>query len=310
MSSTNKTPILELSQFEDSDKPSWRGDYNRDMQSIEGSVKGVKDDLTMVQGNLNGFRDTMYTKDQVDSAIVEEALRAEGTYVKPAALAPYALAADVAARAHTHPVADLSDFTTKTDARIDAKISAMPNPTSVRSGLYADRPAAAGTPANAIYVCTDIPEQYILTGGAWVPYGSAGNTIGRADITARFESPGGPGEFVDIPGLSLTIKAGERPLVVQFDGDVGTTTSKHPVIVRITIDGAGVARCSTFAAWGQAENATYHVNLTKEVAAFAGGSQHVVRAQIAVANTPGSTTGKGRVDADADVRATLRVVTA
>lgn len=41
MSSTNKTPNYNLSQFIDSDKPSWRGDYNSDMSKIDTSIKGA-----------------------------------------------------------------------------------------------------------------------------------------------------------------------------------------------------------------------------------------------------------------------------
>ena len=41
MSSTNKTPNYNLSQFVDSDKPSWRGDYNSDMSKIDTGIKGA-----------------------------------------------------------------------------------------------------------------------------------------------------------------------------------------------------------------------------------------------------------------------------
>lgn len=41
MSSTNKTPNYNLSQFADSDKPSWRGDYNADMSKIDTGIKGA-----------------------------------------------------------------------------------------------------------------------------------------------------------------------------------------------------------------------------------------------------------------------------
>ncbi|MDL2254011.1 hypothetical protein LJC49_08100 [Ruminococcaceae bacterium OttesenSCG-928-I18] len=41
MSSTNKTPNLELSQFEPSDIPQWQDDYNADMEKIDEAVDGV-----------------------------------------------------------------------------------------------------------------------------------------------------------------------------------------------------------------------------------------------------------------------------
>lgn len=35
MASTNKTEALGLSQFIDTDKPTWRGDYNGDMRKLD-----------------------------------------------------------------------------------------------------------------------------------------------------------------------------------------------------------------------------------------------------------------------------------
>ena len=42
MGSTNTTDYLELSQFTDDDKPTFRGDYNGDMNKINGGVKALK----------------------------------------------------------------------------------------------------------------------------------------------------------------------------------------------------------------------------------------------------------------------------
>lgn len=43
MSSSKKTPYYNLSQFQDADKPSWRGDYNGDMDKIDTGIRDVKD---------------------------------------------------------------------------------------------------------------------------------------------------------------------------------------------------------------------------------------------------------------------------
>lgn len=42
MSSSKKTSYYNLSQFQDADKPSWRGDYNGDMDKIDTGLQSVK----------------------------------------------------------------------------------------------------------------------------------------------------------------------------------------------------------------------------------------------------------------------------
>ena len=42
MSSSQKTPYYNLSQFQDTDKPSWRGDYNGDMSKIDTGMQEIK----------------------------------------------------------------------------------------------------------------------------------------------------------------------------------------------------------------------------------------------------------------------------
>lgn len=42
MASTRKTPYYNLSQFDDHDKPTWRGDYNGDMSKIDTGMQEIK----------------------------------------------------------------------------------------------------------------------------------------------------------------------------------------------------------------------------------------------------------------------------
>ena len=42
MSSSQKTPYYTLSQFQDADKPTWRGDYNGDMSKIDTGMQDIK----------------------------------------------------------------------------------------------------------------------------------------------------------------------------------------------------------------------------------------------------------------------------
>lgn len=60
MSSTNKTPHYNLSQFGDSpdDKPSWRGDYTADMSKIDSQMFRNATDATNALNTANGIKST------------------------------------------------------------------------------------------------------------------------------------------------------------------------------------------------------------------------------------------------------------
>lgn len=60
MSSTNKTPHYNLSQFGDSpdDKPSWRGDYTADMSKIDSQMFRNATDAINAQNTANGIKST------------------------------------------------------------------------------------------------------------------------------------------------------------------------------------------------------------------------------------------------------------
>lgn len=60
MSSTNKTPHYNLSQFGDSpdDKPSWRGDYTADMSKIDAQMFRNATDATNALNTANGIKST------------------------------------------------------------------------------------------------------------------------------------------------------------------------------------------------------------------------------------------------------------
>ena len=60
MSSTNKTPHYNLSQFGDSpdDKPSWRGDYTADMSKIDAQMFRNATDATNALSTANGIKST------------------------------------------------------------------------------------------------------------------------------------------------------------------------------------------------------------------------------------------------------------
>lgn len=310
MAATNKTPVLELPQFIGTDKPAWLGDFNPAMVKLDNAHKAVLASVQQLSQNLDAFRNSYYTKTEIANLLVTERAASDAAYLPSNALTGYAKTADVAAKSHTHTTTQVTDFDSKTDARIDTKLAALPSPTSVTSGAYSARPAVASVPNNAIYVCTDLPEQYIKSGGAWVPYGSAGNTLGKAEVAADFVSTAGGGVFEAVPGLSMTIRPGERPLVVIFDGDIGTTIKQNPAIVRITINGVSVARGSIYNETGKDYSATIHMNLQRELAAYPANVALIVRVEVATANGENATRGKVWLSATADNPASLRAVTA
>jgi len=90
-------------------------------------------------------------------------------------------------------------------------------------GTYAARPAAATVPPGTIYYPTDIPEQYRSDGSTWTVVGSGGNELGHAETAATFTTTSLTA--VDIPGLSVTFVAGERPVVARFTGLMWNTAA-------------------------------------------------------------------------------------
>lgn len=60
MSSINKTPHYNLSQFGDSpdDKPSWRGDYTADMSKIDSQMYRNATDATTAASTANTAKST------------------------------------------------------------------------------------------------------------------------------------------------------------------------------------------------------------------------------------------------------------
>ena len=86
MGSTNKTNNIALSQFVDTDKPSWRGDYSSDMLKIDGAFGAVETDIAAVNSTASSALSiataanntstdvqtalgNIYTKPEVDSAL-------------------------------------------------------------------------------------------------------------------------------------------------------------------------------------------------------------------------------------------------
>lgn len=68
MSSTNKTTNYELSQFIQTDKPTWLGDYNGDMLKIDGQMKDNADAISTVGGDITSLDGRLDTAEDNISA--------------------------------------------------------------------------------------------------------------------------------------------------------------------------------------------------------------------------------------------------
>ena len=94
MASTNKTQNYDLSQFVGTDRPTWLGDYNDDMEKIDAQMKQNADDIAAATaGSLTSVN---HTAD----------LTGNGTSGSPLGVA--------ATIARTSQIPDVSGFATKT----------------------------------------------------------------------------------------------------------------------------------------------------------------------------------------------------
>lgn len=84
-----------------------------------------------------------------------------------------------------------------------------------QSGAYASRPAASAA-AGVIYYATDVQEAYRSDGSTWTVIPCGGTEIGYAEITNTTTTTSATA--VDIAGLSVTCKVGERPVMLSYGG--------------------------------------------------------------------------------------------
>lgn len=94
MVSTNKTTNYDLSQFVGTDRPTWLGDYNSDMEKIDAQMKANADAIE--QATAGGLTSVSHTAD----------LTGNGTSGSPLGVA--------ATIARTSQIPDVSGFATKT----------------------------------------------------------------------------------------------------------------------------------------------------------------------------------------------------
>ena len=93
MTATNKTANYDLSQFVGTDRPTWLGDYNSDMEKIDAQMKANADAIE--QATASGLTSVLHTND----------LTGNGTSGSPLGVANTI--------ARTSQIPDVSGFATK-----------------------------------------------------------------------------------------------------------------------------------------------------------------------------------------------------
>lgn len=79
MASTNKTTNYDLSQYVGTDKPTYLGDYNSDMQKIDSAIKDNADDISTLSNSVTEVTNTANTANTNASTALTEAVSAGGT---------------------------------------------------------------------------------------------------------------------------------------------------------------------------------------------------------------------------------------
>lgn len=129
MSSINKTPHYNLSQFGDSpdDKPSWRGDYTGDMSKIDSQMFRNETDATTATSTANTAKNTadnalgLAQTNKSDIAEQESYFTALGVTSKPTA---QALMSTINGKAENTMLTALQGTVSSLSGRVDGKVDA------------------------------------------------------------------------------------------------------------------------------------------------------------------------------------------
>lgn len=150
-----------------------------------------------------------------------------------------------------------------TDARARTAVS--------QTGLYSARPTAVGN-AGLIYYATDVRESYRSNGTTWSVIHGAGNELGYAERTSTFTTTSLT--LVDVPGMSVTFTAGERPVSINFGSTLRNQTSGEFTRLALILDGSPVAQLLT-------QNTQYY-GLSRQFRAsgFTPGTSHTAKIQV------------------------------
>lgn len=221
MASTNKTTNLELSQFIGTDKPSWLGDYNADMNKIDTAVHTASATATGANGKADANATAIGTLANLTTDVKTDVVSAIN---------------EVDAHAD-------SATTTATNATATAN-SALTSATNANNGVTAVQNYLALTAYN-----TYTGNQFTVTAGSGTPVSTtelyvahnADGTLGKVYGTLRLDNAGtgtttiklnlntglAPTEKITIVGAGICTSGdgaiGNANLVLNTDGTIEIT---------------------------------------------------------------------------------------
>jgi hypothetical protein len=149
-------------------------------------------------------------------------------------------------------------------------------------GTYAARPAAASLPGQG-YFATDVQELYNSDGTVWRVMPSGGSELGYAQMGSVFFTSSTT--LVDVPGLSVSCRVGERPIVVGFGGLMAT--SGDFARLYLLCDGVKVANILSPNAVGKAGAVDQYNTRWREarIAGLTPGQTYLFKLQLMVLGT-------------------------
>lgn len=142
-------------------------------------------------------------------------------------------------------------------------------------GTYATRPGATTVLPGTMYYASDTLECYRSNGTIWQVVGSGGNEIAYAQVTSLISTDGTTNPL-NVPGLSVTFNAGERPLKAIFQGSTRQNIQDSEVRAYIMVDGV----ISSIAAARDSLAGGFMTLHTERRMTFTPGSQHTVSVQL------------------------------
>lgn len=107
------------------------------------------------------------------------------------------------------------------------------------TGEFDDRISPSSVAAGSVFICTDVPEQYVSDGISWQVFGSGGNEIGSAAFTGPVTSITSV-TAVPVPAFTVTFKVGYRPIVLSLFVRIAASNAEATPRAHIYLDGAGV----------------------------------------------------------------------
>ncbi|OEZ02326.1 MULTISPECIES: hypothetical protein [Stenotrophomonas] len=153
-------------------------------------------------------------------------------------------------------------------------------------GNYANRPDPA-TVFGREYYAIDVKERYTPAYGGWLLLPSGGTELGFAQISSNFTTTA----VVDVPGLTVTVKVGENPVVVTWGGT--TQSANEYYVLTLWVDNVNVSQI-LFRGTSVPEANGSFINGMREfrVAGLTPGQMHTFKVQFgSVGSTPATLYG-------------------